>query len=124
MLQSIFGYRRPTPGFGSHNKTVKQINVRDLHENLQNGDTPLLLDVRSPEEYQTDGHIEGSRLLPLPMLMQRLEELPKDRPIVCVCRSGNRSQVAAEQLAAMGFTDLTNLSGGMIDWHRHGLPSK
>ncbi len=124
MLNSIFGYKRSTPGYGAQRQTVAQISVTELFTDLQNGSAPLLLDVRSPEEYQMDGHIEGSRLLPLPMLLQRIDELPQDKQIVCVCRSGNRSQVACEQLAAMGFTNLANLSGGMIDWHRHGLPSK
>jgi rhodanese-related sulfurtransferase len=41
-----------------------------------------------------------------------------------VCRSGSRSQVACEQLADAGFENLANLAGGMIDWKRHGLPSK
>jgi rhodanese-related sulfurtransferase len=125
MLQSIFGYRRAAPGIEPQSQSqVKQISVTDLHQQLQNNNSPLLVDVRSPEEYECDGHIEGSRLLPLQMLMARADELPQDKPIVCVCRSGNRSQVACEQLASMGFSDVTNLAGGMIDWKRHGLPSK
>lgn len=125
MLQSIFGYRQPTSGLRTQARpAVKQIRATDLHQQLSNGNAPLLVDVRSPEEYRMDGHIEGSRLLPLPALTQRLNELPQDRPIVCVCRSGARSQVACEQLAAQGFSDVTNLVGGMIDWQRHGLPSK
>lgn len=124
MFNNIFGYRRSTPGYTPQRQTVKQMSVTDLFAQLQTGHAPLLVDVRSPEEYQFDGHIEGSRLLPLPVLMQRSGELPKDKPIICVCRSGNRSQVACEQLAAMGFTDLANLSGGMLDWQRRGLPSK
>ncbi|RME98670.1 MAG: rhodanese-like domain-containing protein [Chloroflexi bacterium] len=125
MFQSLFGYRQsPIKTQQRVQTNVKQIRSPQLFAQLQNGNAPLLVDVRSPEEYQTDGHIEGSRLLPLPMLLQRMDELPKDKPIVCVCRSGNRSQVACEQLAAFGFTDLTNLAGGMIDWRRNGLPSK
>jgi rhodanese-related sulfurtransferase len=103
---------------------VKEIRANELFHKIQNGDAPLLVDVRSPEEYKSDGHIENSRLLPLQMLFQRMNELPKDKPIVCVCRSGARSQVACEQLASQGFNDVTNLGGGMIDWHRNGLPSK
>jgi rhodanese-related sulfurtransferase len=103
---------------------VKEIRVKELFHKIQTGNAPLLVDVRSPEEYKLDGHIENSRLLPLQMLFQRMNELPKDKPIVCICRSGNRSQVACEQLASQGFNDVTNLAGGMIDWHRNGLPSK
>ena len=125
MLQSIFGYRRTMPtGTVQPQIKVKEIRANELFQNIQNGDAPLLVDVRSPEEYKLDGHIENSRLLPLQMLFQRINELPKDKPIVCVCRSGSRSQVACEQLASQGFSDVTNLVGGMIDWHRNGLPSK
>ncbi|GAB4444932.1 MAG: rhodanese-like domain-containing protein [Anaerolineae bacterium] len=125
MLQSIFGYRRPAPGFQPQTRTaIKQMSVAELYSQMEAGQTPLLVDVRSPEEYEWDGHIEGSRLLPLQMLMQRADELPKDQPIVVVCRSGNRSQVACEQLAAAGFENLANLAGGMMDWKRHGYPSK
>ncbi len=124
MLQSIFSTKRPMPGFQGQRSQVKQINAAQLHQKLQNGDTPVLVDVRSPGEYNSDSHIAGSRLIPLPALLQRVDELPKDQPIVCVCRSGSRSQVAAEQLSQMGFADVTNLSGGMIGWHRNGLPSK
>jgi rhodanese-related sulfurtransferase len=123
MLQSIFGSRRNTTVTQSQSK-VKLINSQQLFQQINNGNAPLLVDVRSPEEYEWDGHIEGSRLLPLQMLYQRMNELPKDKPIVCVCRSGSRSQVACEQLAAQGFTDVTNLVGGMLDWRRLGLPSK
>lgn len=125
MFHNLFGYRPPAPKLKQQPRsTVKQIRSQQLFSQLHNGNAPLLVDVRSPEEYTVDGHIEGSRLLPLPMLRQRMDELPRDKPIVCVCRSGNRSQVACEQLAAFGFTDLTNLAGGMIDWRRNGLPSK
>lgn len=116
MLQSLFGRRTATAS------NVKQLRANELWEQLQNGNAPLLVDVRTPQEFASDGHIAGSRLLPLQVLDQRYEELPKDQPIVCVCRSGNRSQVACEQLAALGYEDLTNLAGGMIGWKSSGLP--
>ena len=124
MLQSIFSYKRPVPGMQQTRSQVKQINANELHQHLGKSNTPALVDVRSPGEYNSDGHISGSRLIPLQALTQRANELPKDQPIVCICRSGSRSQVAAEQLAQLGFTDVANLSGGMIGWHRNGLPSK
>lgn len=82
-----------------------------------------MLDVRSPEEYAHDGHIAGSRLMPLPVVSARSHELPKDTPIVCVCRSGSRSQVACESLRRQGF-EVMNLSGGVMAWKRAGLPTK
>lgn len=118
MLQRLFGTGR-APGGAS---AVKTITVDELQQRLARHEPLLLLDVRSPEEYAHDGHIAGSRLLPLPVLTQRSAELPKDRAIVCVCRSGNRSGVACELLARQGFGDVINLTGGMLAWRRAGLP--
>jgi len=80
----------------------------------------FLLDVRQPDEYR-QGHIAGARLIPLDQLAQRLHELPRDREIVCICRSGSRSGQATRQLAQAGFK-VTNLQGGMIAWSGSGLP--
>lgn len=108
----------------SKTKTVvSQTNAADLQAMIKAGEPLLLLDVRSPQEYAGDGHIPGSRLLPLPNLDGRMHELPRDVPIVCICRSGARSQVAGEMLAREGFTQVINLRGGMIGWKMAGLPA-
>jgi rhodanese-related sulfurtransferase len=80
----------------------------------------FILDVRQPEEFKEE-HIAGAKLIPLGQLEQRMKELPKNRPIACVCRSGNRSGTAARKLAAAGYK-VVNLRGGMIGWRRLGLP--
>jgi rhodanese-related sulfurtransferase len=79
-----------------------------------------VLDVREPSEFQA-GHVEGSLLLPLGELLDRLDELDPDRPIVAVCRSGSRSWQVTRYLAAQGY-DITNLRGGLVGWARHGFP--
>ncbi len=80
-----------------------------------------VLDVREPEEFAHGlGHIQGSMLLPLGQLASRLDELPGDRPIVTVCRSGARSARAAAMLAKAGFADVANLSGGVLRWRAEG----
>ncbi|MCS6883417.1 MAG: rhodanese-like domain-containing protein [Oscillochloridaceae bacterium] len=104
--------------------TIATITAPELKRRLDAGERLFLLDVRSANEYAYDGHIVGAHLLPLPMLSMRLNELPRDAPIICICRSGNRSGVAAEQLARQGFSDVTNLTGGMVAWARAGLPMK
>lgn len=79
----------------------------------------LVLDVRNPDEWNDEhGHIEGARLIPLPELEARASEIEgwKEKPIVLVCRSGRRSQTAAEMLAGMGYRQVINLEGGMIAW--------
>ena len=101
---------------------VKSTTAAELNDRIQGGEELLLLDVRTSQEYAHDGHVAGSRLLPMNMLLQRSSELPKDAAIICICRSGNRSQAACEQLAKIGYEDVTNLKGGMFGWRRAGLP--
>jgi rhodanese-related sulfurtransferase len=113
----------PAPGaMGSASAAAVKISVADLKGQLDRKETLLLLDVRSAEEYANDGHVAGSTLIPLPELERRLRELPTDRPIVCICRSGNRSTTACDLLARQGFTQLLNVQGGMIAWAQAGYP--
>jgi len=76
---------------------------------------PVLVDVREPNEHAL-GLIEGSLTMPLQTLPARVAELPRDRDLVLVCRSGNRSQRAAQWLEQAGFTRLFNLRGGVLAW--------
>lgn len=81
-----------------------------------------LLDVREPAELHGDlGNIEWAAHIPLGELQQRIDEVPRDKPVVCVCRSGRRSAQAAVLLQRAGLTDVANLSGGMIRWRARGL---
>ena len=118
MLRQLFGQR------GVGRTAVKQINAKELKNMLDSNKSIVMVDVRTPGEYEYDGHIAGSRLIPLSVLNARINEIPKDKTVVCVCRSGNRSYTACEILASQGFTDVINLSGGMFGWHRAGLPQK
>ncbi len=79
-----------------------------------------LLDVREDDEWRA-GHIDGSQHIPLRALADRLAELPSDRAIVAVCRSGSRSAVAVRGLRQLGFA-AENLDGGVTAWARAGLP--
>ncbi|MCS6834923.1 MAG: rhodanese-like domain-containing protein [Anaerolineae bacterium] len=102
---------------------VESISAVDVQAALKDETSaPFLLDVRQPDEYQ-GGHISGAKLIPLDELSARLDELPKDRTIVCVCRSGARSSAAARQLVSAGYKAL-NLSGGMMSWEMNRLPIK
>jgi len=84
-----------------------------------------VLDVREPAEWNGDlGRIPGARPLPLGDLRARVGELPRDRPIVAVCRSGGRSAEASLILEQAGFARAANMSGGMIRWHALGLPTE
>lgn len=79
-----------------------------------------LVDVREQWEWDA-GHIEEARHVPLGELPARLDELPRERPVVVVCRSGARSADATEFLRAQGF-DAHNLDGGVQLWTGEGLP--
>ncbi len=124
MLRSLFSGSPRVRETQAPVTAVKQLNPNELQQWLDSDKpAPLMVDVRTPGEYEYDGHIDGSRLLPLSSLMQRMNELPKNQTIVCVCRSGARSYTACEMLASQGF-EAINLSGGMIAWKRAGLPHK
>jgi rhodanese-related sulfurtransferase len=103
--------------------SLPSITAPELQQQLKGKAKPLVLDVRTPGE-TAQGVIGGARLIPLDTLAQRSTELPKNQPIVCVCRSGRRSATACKQLAALGFDDVTNLSGGMHAWQAARLPVK
>lgn len=84
---------------------------------------PLLLDVRTPGEYQS-GHIADSKLLPLQVLQQQLATLNeyKDQEILVYCATGNRSTVASRILIEQGFSKVYNLRYGIADWYKKGYP--
>jgi hydroxyacylglutathione hydrolase len=82
-----------------------------------------IVDVRGQDEYMGEfGHIKGSLLIPLPELPNRIAELPKNKTIVAVCRSGGRSARAAMLLMQNGFSPVYSLAGGMMNWNDEGLP--
>jgi phage shock protein E len=110
LLSSLFGPPLPS------------LNAAELSEKLKNGKRPVVLDVRQPEEYR-EGHIAGSKLIPLGDLRQRVHELPKEREIVCVCATGSRSRSATKLLINAGYK-ATNMNGGMFTWQRARLPVK
>ena len=81
----------------------------------------LLIDVREPPEFSR-GHLAGARLLPLRLLVEETPKLPRQRPILLVCRSGRRTSRALHLLESQGFTQLHGLRGGMLAWRAAGLP--
>ncbi len=96
-----------------------EIHPRDAHPLLEAGEA-VALDVREPYEWHV-GHIAGALHIPLGELGPRLHELPRERRIVAVCRSGSRSGSVVAPLRGAGF-DVVNLAGGLLSWHASGLP--
>jgi glyoxylase-like metal-dependent hydrolase (beta-lactamase superfamily II)/rhodanese-related sulfurtransferase len=97
---------------------VWEIEPHWLEENLGG---VRVLDVREPDEFTGPlGHIRGALLVPLGELARRAGELPKDKPIVAVCRAGSRSAHATAILQKAGFSEVANLPGGMLRWRGEG----
>lgn len=98
---------------------VPQIDPQATRELWENGQAELV-DVREQHEWDL-GHIEGIKFIPLSQLPWRWRELDPERTLICVCRSGNRSNYAASMLREVG-RDAANMSGGMLEWKANGSP--
>jgi len=94
--------------------------VREAAERLADSHA-ILLDVRAHSEYLSQ-RIDGARNIMYGVLPRYLDELPKDMPIIVVCASGARSQIAASLLQMHGFQEVMNMAGGLNAWLAEGLP--
>jgi len=108
-------------GIGSNTPTSlpKEISVSEAYSKYQGG--TFLLDVRTQEEWN-EYHAPNTTLIPLDQLPARLNELPKDKEIVVICRSGNRSAQGRDILLNAGFTQVTSMAGGLTEWRASGYP--
>lgn len=97
-----------------------KIAPADYQTQFGAGADHLLLDVRTPEEFNS-GHIAGAVNIAVEQLSARLSEVPQDKPVVLYCRSGNRSGQAAQILERAGYTQIYDL-GGIITWQQQGFP--
>ena len=108
---------------------TSQVDVAQLGPNVDvatvNGllgrDDVVILDVREQSEYDA-GHIPGVTLIPLNDVPNRLNEIPKDKPVIVTCRSGNRSGQATDFLRQQGYTNVHNMTGGINAWQQAGYP--
>jgi rhodanese-related sulfurtransferase len=96
---------------------MDDMDVRDAEQAARAGDA-LLLDVREHEEWAA-GRAPGA--LHVPMGELRQDTLPRDRPVLAVCRVGGRSAAVAQALEQLGY-DVANVTGGMLAWSAAGLP--
>lgn len=102
---------------------MNDITVEELHTRISNKEHLNILDVREPLEH--DMANIGGMLIPLADLPNQLEQLSdlKDQEIIVYCRSGNRSGMACQLLRNQGFTNVRNLTGGIMQWAREIDPS-
>ena len=100
--------------------TYTTIPVQDLRAAQEKGE--YVLDVRTDAEDQ-EGHVPGAALLPLADLGARMNEVPKDRPVYVICRSGNRSAQAAHALRRLGHHQAFSVAGGLALWPERAAAS-
>lgn len=100
---------------------VPQISVHALLPELsKNGSAPLVLDVRSPAEWDS-GHIADAIHILGGELPDRVADVPRDKPLAVVCGSGYRSSLAISVLQRAGFEHVLNVAGGMTAWEQANL---
>jgi rhodanese-related sulfurtransferase len=96
---------------------------REVRDFVRAHPEALLLDVRNAAEWNDDvGHMDGSRQIPLALLGGQLTEIEawKHKPVITISRIGDRSAAAALVLREAGFTEVTNLEGGLEAWRKAG----
>lgn len=101
-----------------------RVGVDEFDDAISENPNGFLLDVRTTSEWNSDGYIKGATLIPHDSLDERLDELPEDKEdlILLYCRSGNRSQKAAQTLLDLGYTNLIELDVGINGWKSDGKP--
>ncbi|MEN8171485.1 MAG: SulP family inorganic anion transporter [Chloroflexota bacterium] len=99
---------------------VPMISPRELWEQIRGASPPRVVDVREPREYKR-GHIPQAECLPLSRMKDKLALIPKDSPVVFVCRGGRRSMRMAAQLTSQGFDQVSALRGGILAWEAVNL---
>lgn len=97
---------------------MQDITVTELKQKLDNKEDILVIDVREQHEYQM--YNIGAKLIPLGSLMGALNDLEdyKDHEIIVHCRSGMRSASAKQAMMQLGFKNVRNLLGGMLEWQK------
>ena len=97
------------------------ITPQELEARLAAGGAPLVVDVRTPEEYAT-GHVPGAINVPVDEVAKRAAELTGRGPLALYCARGPRARAGEAALARAGATDLLHLEGGFTAWEAAGLP--
>jgi rhodanese-related sulfurtransferase len=100
-------------------QAIPEVDAAEAHERVTRGGA-VLLDVREIDEWNA-GHAPDATHLPMSEIESRVLEIPHDRTLVAICRSGARSGRVVAFLIGQGY-DAVNVTGGMKAWHANGLP--
>ena len=106
-----------------NNIKIPQISVQALKQQLDRDESTCLIDVREPHEWD-EAHIPGAIHLQKDTIEHHIHEIAPNRsqPIFLQCRSGQRSRFAALLLAELGYENVINVEGGILDWISSGYP--
>lgn len=100
---------------------VVNLNSTQAKQIIAKNPKTVLLDVRTPEEYR-EARLRGAKLIPLNELERRVNEIPRDKPLLVYCAVGARSDSAARLLASKGFKEIYHMSDGIVGWYKKGFP--
>ena len=106
-------------GSSSSSGLANEVSTDEAYKMYQQSST-FTVDVRTQEEWD-EYHAPNTTLIPLDQLQNRLSEVPKDKEILVVCRSGNRSQQGRDILLSAGY-NATSMTGGLKEWYAKGYP--
>lgn len=125
-IENIAGYLRE--GFrtwleaGLPFVRTEQLSVHELREQIEAGEAPQILDVRRQKEW-ANGHIPGAKQIYVADLLEHVDELDQERPVVTYCGTGYRASIASSLLEGAGFT-VKNIPGSMSAWRNAGYPEQ
>jgi hydroxyacylglutathione hydrolase len=98
---------------------MDSLSVDEFHDRITGGDMTVV-DVREDWEWD-EGHVNGAMHVYVGNIREKLQEVPRDRPVACICASGRRSSITASILQAEGY-DVSNVQGGMNAWNSRKFP--
>lgn len=108
--------------FGFDKPNVPEVDVETAWEDIQKNTNTVVVDVRTPHEYSR-GNIKGSINIPVDSIEEKIDKaIPnKEKRVYVYCLSGSRSVLAVEQMRKMGFTNVFNMTSGLLAWRSKGF---
>jgi phage shock protein E len=97
------------------------ISAAELHDRRTSGEAPVVIDVRTPEEYAT-GHVPGAVNIPFDQVAERIVEVDAPHGVALYCMVGPRARKGESALLATGYASVFHLEGGLAAWQEAGLP--
>lgn len=102
---------------GQESDTITKITAKEMQAALKND--VQLVDVRTPLEF-SQGHIKNAKNINVKAegFKDKIQQLDKDKPVYIYCKSGHRSNIAAQEMVELGFTEIYDLKGGIVAWEK------